>query len=472
MVAVRRVLVFIPGWIALAAMYLLVRAGGGRFVHEERLNGWGYLDLTALQNEFWPSITHLHIQPPLLNALAGWTLGDSGVMRLTWIYAIAAFVTVALVVDTLVLAGVRQRWASVVGVGYALLPATVVYAFFPYSPILIALFASAAVWGVARARTHPTVGVSISALGAAGLFTIRASFLWIVVLLWIVALALLLLRSSQRGSRWPGAVVLGAVSAFVLLLQSHYVLSFQSWTLSTWSSENLANGLLRLGLTDEAKAQLAAQDPCYAELVTGAWQPATAYQSCFGNISSLVSGATVVDQVYKSYPPDTLNYNYGLRRAIEPSWGKFVRDGFALEPQAVVRLTLGIETAPGTVELFLGRSDEVYPIFAMEKQAAPPVWVVLGVWSAVFPWLAWAVVLVGAAVAVFVRSARPAAVFWWAAALLVMHAIPSVVGEYGENARFRVEMDSVLLVAAILASGIVLRAVKVKRDQPVRDLVA
>lgn len=455
-----RILPFVPGWIALAALYVLVRVGGGRFLHEERLNGWGYLDLAALENEFWASITHLHIQPPLLNALAGLTLGDSGVVRLTWIYALAAFVTVALVVDTLVLAGVRQRWAALAGVGYALLPATVIYAFFPYSPTLIALFASFAVWGVAQARTKPVWGVSISALGAVGLFTIRASFLWIIALAWIVALGVLLVRSSRQGRKWPGAVVLGASGAFVLVLQGHYLLSFQSWTLSTWSSENLANGMLRLGLTDEAKSELAAQDPCYAELITGAWQPATAYQSCFGNISSLVSGATVVDEEYKSAPPDTLNYNYGLRRAIEPSWAQFVRDGLALEPQAVVRLTLGIESAPGTVELFLGRSDDVYPIFSMQKQAAPAVWNALGVWSAVFPWVAWALVLVGAVVGVVVRSARPPSVFWWAGALLVLHAIPSVVGEYGENARFRAEMEPVLVIAAVLALGVMGSAVR------------
>ena len=106
---VKQVGPFVPGWVALGALYLLVLAGGGRFLHEERLNGWGYLDLTALQYEFWPSIVNLHMQPPLLNFLAGWTLGEAGIARLTWIYALAAFTTVALVVDTLVLSGVRRR---------------------------------------------------------------------------------------------------------------------------------------------------------------------------------------------------------------------------------------------------------------------------------------------------------------------------------------------------------------------------
>ena len=454
-----RIGAFLPGWFALGALYLLVLAGGGRFLHEERQNGWGYLDLTALQYEFWPSITSLHSQPPLLNLLVGWTQGDAGLSRLTWIYALAAFVTVALVVDTLVLARVRQRWAALAGLAYALLPATVIYAFFPYNTTLTALFASAAIWGVARARTMPVIGVSISALGATGLFTIRASFVWIVVLLWIAALAWLLFGRSSSDRKWIGGVVLGAMAAFVLVVQGHYLTSFQSWTLSTWSSENIANGMLRLGLTEEAKAELAAQDPCFAELATGAWQPVGAYQSCLANVTSVLSGTSVLDQEFKTAPPDTLNYNYGLRRAIEPSWAEFARTAISKEPQAFLRLTLGTEAAPGTIQLFLGRSDDVYTTLAIQKQAAPAVWNALGVWSAVFPWVAWILVIAGALVGLVFRSVRPPAVFWWAAVLLVAHAGPSVLGEYGENARFRAEMDSVLIVAAVIAAGVLMRAV-------------
>ena len=448
---------YLPGWLILGALFVLVRAGGGRFLHEERQNGWGYLDLTSLQYEYWESITHLHMQPPLLNALVGWTLGDAGITRLTWIYALAAFATVALVVHTLVLAGVRERWAGLAGAAYALLPATAVYAFFPYNTTITAFFAMVAVWGVARARTMPALGVGISAIGIFGLFTTRASFVWVVVLIWLAGLAIYLARTGARGSRWPGAVVLALFAALVIGLQGHYLLSFKSWTLSTWSSENLANGMLRLGLTEEGKAKLAAQDPCFADLTTGAWQPVSAYRACLVNIDSIITGASVVEQEFKIAPPDTLNYNYGLRRAIEPSWAAFVRSAFALEPQAVVRLTLGNEAAPGTISLFLGRSDDVYTTLAIQKQAAPAVWNALGVWSAVFPWLAWILVVIGAVVAAIRRTVHPPGVFWWAVALLVVHAGPSLLGDYGENARFRAELDPVLLVTAVLAAGVIIR---------------
>ncbi len=450
-----RLRVFVPGWLVLGGLYFLVLAGGGRFLHEERLNGWGYLDITSLQYDYWDSLANLHTQPPLLNALVGFTLGDEGVVRLTWIYALSAFATVGLVVGTLLLAGVSQRWASLGGVAYALLPATVLYAFFPYNVTLTAFFAAVAIWGVALARKRPTLGVSASACGAVALFTIRAPFAWIFVLFWVLALAVLLLRSVQHGSRWPGAIVLGLLMALVVVIQGHYLLSFQSWTLSTWSSENLSNGLLRLGLSEEAKAHLAGQDPCFAELTTGAWQPVSAYRSCLANVNSVLTGASVVDQEYKTAPPDVLNYNYGLRQAIEPSWAAFVRSGLRIDPQAVPRLAFGTGNAPGTVVLFLGRSDDVYTTLAMQKQAAPRVWEVLGAWSAVFAWIAWALVLAGALTGLLARRSRPPVVFWWAGALLVFHAVPSVLGEYGENARFRAELDSVLVVAATLACVVI-----------------
>ena len=200
---------------------------------------------------------------------------------------------------------------------------------------------------------------------------------------------------------------------------------------------------------------MAGQDPCFAELTTGAWQPVSAYRSCLANVNSVLTGASVVDQEYKTAPPDVLNYNYGLRQAIEPSWAAFVRSGLRIDPQAVPRLAFGTGNAPGTVVLFLGRSDDVYTTLAMQKQAAPRVWEVLGAWSAVFAWIAWALVLAGALTGLLARRSRPPVVFWWAGALLVFHAVPSVLGEYGENARFRAELDSVLVVAATLACVVI-----------------
>ena len=43
--------------------------------------------------------------------------------------------------------------------------------------------------------------------------------------------------------------------------------------------------------------------------------------------------------------------------------------------------------------------------------------------------------------------------FWFALVLLLLHAVPSIIGDYGENQRFRAELDPVLVVAMVLGLG-------------------
>jgi hypothetical protein len=468
-------IVSLPGMTVLGVLYAVVAFGEGRFLFEERQNGWGFLDLTALQYDYWGSLVNLHMQPPLLNALVGWTSGDAGITRLIWIYAIAVFVTVGLVGHTLLLTGLPRLWAAFAATAYALLPATVIFAFFPYGTTLIAFFAILAIWGVALLPRQLLVGVAVSAIGMTALFMIRATFIWVVVLGWLIALAVVLLRqrsacgpagsqvSGHGARRWPAVVVLVACASIVVVVQGHYFVSFQSWTLSTWSSENLGNALLRLGLTEPKKEELAQRDACYAQLVTGAWQPTGAYQACLSEDVDPLSGASVLDEEFKTAPLDTLNYNYGLRRTVEPQWNRFVREALAAEPQAIWRLTTGTPQAPGTVQLFLGRSDDVYTTLSIQKQSAPMLWEILGYWSAVFPYLAWLLVLLGLTFGVLVRHRKPSPVLWWALVLLIIHAVPSILGEYGENARFRAELDPVLVVAAVISVSWVINALRSQR---------
>jgi hypothetical protein len=61
----------------------------------------------------------------------------------------------------------------------------------------------------------------------------------------------------------------------------------------------------------------------------------------------------------------------------------------------------------------------------------------------------------------------------------VMHAVPSIFGDYGENQRFRAELDPVLMVAMVVGLGALVSlrrvaggACQTPSDEPSKDATA
>lgn len=446
---------FLPGAAIVLAVYAITVARGGRFLFEERFLVMQALDPRSLGNDPIPSLLSLHTQPPLMNAL--YALTDSAPERLGWIMLAAAVVTTLLVVDTVRASGRGDRWAAAAGALYALLPATVLYALFPYSTTVTALFAIVTVWGVARIRTWHGVGVAISAAGMGGLFLTRASFTWWVALGWLIALAVLAIR--QRGHAVSRALAIGmlvVVGAGVVAVQAHYWAAFRVPTLSSWSGENLSNALIEVGLSDEAKAWLSSQDPCFAQLIAaGAWAPTDVYGPCLDPAEEVRAGTPALDLVERPAPSMGINYNAGARLRLSDDWARFARAAVVTEPTALVRVAVGNAELEGSLARFLGRSDVYFETLDIQKASTPWLWNLLALWSAAFPVLAWLVVVAAAVRGLVQRRSRAwlPREFWFALALLLVHAVPSIIGDYGENQRFRAELDPVLVVAMVLGLG-------------------
>ena len=466
----RIALTYLPGVLVFVAIYGLTLARGGGFLYDERFLIMQALDPLALDRYPVAVLASLHTQPPLMNTL--YFLTDSVPSALGWVMAAAALVTVVLVTDTVRAAGAGRRWAAVAGAAYALLPATVLYSLFPYSTTVTALFATVTVWGVARSRTWRAYGLAISAVGMVGLFLTRASFAWWVVLGWFVALVLLAWRRRHReGVRAGGpalATALGLGVLSVVLVQGHYTAAFGIPTLSSWSGENVSNALIAVGLSDDAKARLSAADPCFAQLIAAqAWGPVEVYGPCIEPDEPIRGGTPALDLLVRSGPAGGINYNAGARLALADEWNRFARAAVQEEPSAVLRIVTGSAVREGSLARFMGRSDIYFETLEIPKATAPAVWNVLGVWSAVFPWLAWVLVLAAAAMGATVRRIRrglPTA-FWFGLALLVLHGVPSILGDYGENQRFRAELDGVLLATAALGLWVLVTAATSRRGE-------
>ena len=447
-------LCFVPGPIIWLLLYFGILHNGGRFLYEERFGLMQALDPNAVAQQFWPSLMTLHTQPPLLNGLYALTDGPDAPRTLGLIYAVASMITILMVIHTVRLVGLAAPWAAVAGVMYAMLPGTVLYSLFPYSTTVVALFMIACIWGVALSRLRPGFGIVVSGLAATGLFLTRASFAWAFALAWLVALGFLLRRLGPL-RREAGAIgVLATCAVVIVVLQAHYLTAFGTPTLSSWSGQNLYGAVSELGLSPEAKAALAAESPCFAELVAvGAWQPASAYPVCLGESGTPISGSIALDETDKRSPGVGINHNSGELLLLSERWSALSRAALMQEPAAEWRLIAGSDGRDGSLALFLGRSDIYYETLDLQKTFAPWMWSALGAWSWIFPKLAWAILLLALLRAAVDRAARrrvPTA-FWFASGLLIFHAAVSVAAEYGENQRFRAEADPVLVVAALLA---------------------
>jgi hypothetical protein len=447
---------FLPGAVIVLTIYAATVARGGRFLFEERFLVMQALDPRSLGNDPIPSLLSLHTQPPMMNTL--YALTDSAPERLGWIMLAATFLTTLLVVDTVRASGRGDHWAAAAGAFYALLPATVLYSLFPYSTTVTALFAIVTLWGVGRIRTWNGIGVAVSAMGMGGLFLTRASFAWWVALGWLLALAVLAARARWHAlTRGVAIATLAIVGAGVVSVQAHYWAAFRVPTLSSWSGENLSNALIEVGLSDEAKASLAAEDPCFAQLIAArAWGPTELYGPCLDPADEVKIGTPVLALVERPAPSMGINYNAGARLGLADDWVRFARAAVIAEPAALLRVVLGNTEFEGSLARFLGRSDVYFETLDIQKASTPWLWNVLALWSAAFPVLAWLVVVAASARGIVQRASRGwlPREFWFAAALLFLHAVPSVIGDYGENQRFRAELDPVLVVAMVLGLGV------------------
>lgn len=125
------------------------------------------------------------------------------------------------------------------------------------------------------------------------------------------------------------------------------------------------------------------------------------------------------------------------------------------DPMQLVRMAITTDYGPSGSGLGLYLSPaEDYP-FVKDIRDAHPLAVPLGLWSLLFPALAWSLVIFGAALALFGRNRglRGSVVFWAGVFLVTYHLAVNVLFEYSENMRYRAEIDAVLFTTAAIVVG-------------------
>lgn len=446
----------LPGVIAFLALYVATLGSGGFFAYTGRICAQQTLDATVLDADYWGSLLNLHIQPPLMNAIYGITDQVTGHSEgaLQIVMLIAAVVMVLVVPLTVHLAGAPHWLASATGLLVGILPTTVLYSLWPGSTILVSCFGMLALFGLALTRRHMVAGVLVSAIGMFGLFFVRASFVWVLALAWLAILVWIAMREAKGRTRTLSIMAVAVVGLGVLGTQAHYFTRFGLVTLSSFSGENMVNALRHGNLDPAETTRLVEQSTCYAQLLeVGPFQTAISYPDCLLLVDSPLLGHPVLDVEDKLDTTCSPNLNYGWRLSLAPVWTKLATQAIKDDPSSVWRIVAGHDGQPGSLAVFLSKGEDYYDVFAVHRAAMPQVWEPLSALSGVVPSLAWLFVIgsiLGGVIGRLLGRRWPVREFWLGVVLLLMHAVPSLVGDFGENHRFRAEFDSVLVTVAVL----------------------
>jgi hypothetical protein len=434
---------------------------------------WHYLGPHLLTDKPVESLLALHVQPPGLNAIRGLDLivTPGSHLLLTLVYLVLMLATVWLVVDALVELGLRPLWAGAVGVVFALLPATVLFAFSANSTIPTMTGCALAIWGVARLRRRPALGAVASAAGVVVLLVFRSSFVWLFALVWLAALAWLLWRSRAMTGRWSRAGVTGVVGAAVIViaLQAHYATSFGLVTLSSWAGENLFKALRQsnhLHVTPGAVAAASELGPCHASLVANiaeggdvAWQPAAFYAlpGCADLKPTELTGIEALDSPSADGLDDGAgqgNFNWAGRLRASAVFTDVMRVVVREDPKQLVYMALaGGPTGSRDSGLAIYLAPPEDSVFMAGRRPAYPNKTFGGVMGLYFAPVALFLTAAGVALALSRRDRsrlRPQPVVWFGVGMIGYHVAVSTLVEYGENNRFQAEISPVLVVVAAL----------------------
>jgi len=441
------------------ACHALARLLGARFDNSPREVFWQFIPRTELSADPLGSIWFFHAQPPAVNLPFVVTdrLGAAGVLTLEVLLVLTGLATVLLVGDIVRVWTASRRTAVLTAVIAGALPSTTLFGLWLYPTLPIALLLLVTIWGITRGVVLQTRWpLILSAFAITGLFLVRATVIWPLAIAWLGVVAWAAWR--QGGARRRTVTIpLATCLAVIVVFTIKNVVLFGSPTQSSWAKENYANVMLNV-LTDAEEAALAAQDPCFAELVqVGAFAPVEDYPVCLAEAPHRgpSNRSAVLDE--SRWQNGRVNYNHRDRLALSERWGDLVAHGVRDSPAAVLRVLAPVQVNGnhewGSPVLLLGPSTRY--VFVRENVAALDTAGVI--WMAAFSMLppiaalAW---VIGTLRLLAGRGWRHSAgrAYLAASALVATLSGAYLLLEFGENQRFQVEVLYAWLALGVTAA--------------------
>jgi hypothetical protein len=242
------------------ALYTLIGLTGQRFSTAYLTYGWQLAPYRDLRAHPWSSTWNLHVQPPLWNLTVG-TIGRwspfTDALSFQLLMACAGALGAALLADALICRGVPGRWAVPLAVVAMGAPDVIMYGFGVTYELPVATALIALVWAVSRGarsedhRGRWLVGVAVTATVITMTRTVYHP-LWLVAVLAMVAWWW---RSRLDRRMIVGAALVPLIAVGGWMVKNQALVGRP--TLSTWSGMNLQRAVIPVLDLDELNRMVA-----------------------------------------------------------------------------------------------------------------------------------------------------------------------------------------------------------------------
>jgi len=420
-----------------------------------------FIGSEELQQASWSELLNIHSQPLGFNAVLKFTdqFGVNSEVILVIGLVTMAFLGVWMTADIACRLTGSTRWGVVAGLLAGALPGTTYYSLWVFYTLPVAFLLTATVWGMVRAARTGSIAaltLSIMAIVLAALF--RSSIVWLFVIAWI-ALNIPTIRRVLRNATVPRRLIALVIAGLALLglgsLQANAFSSFGSITLSSWGAENSAKAL-QTTMSDGEIQELVGDDTCLSQVLeTGVFRPIDEYPPCSRETDDSVSGASPLLTQY-FWANGAANMNHRERLALSEQWLTFSARAIADDPTRVLRIPLpSLENEErGTVIRFLWPASWYWLIDGNVNKGgiAATVWIVAFAWVPIAMLL---LILIGLVRARHLWSSDAVGrrLFRVATTPVLVLTVLYLFLETGENERFRVEMDWLLVALGISVLG-------------------
>lgn len=317
---------------------------GGARLHRD-IGLMAFVGPTELRSAPWGDLLMIHAQPPGFSALLKFAdaFGRHSETILLTVLISAAVAGIWMTSDITYRLTGQVHWGVMAGLFAGAAPGTTFYSLWVFYTIPTAFLLTASVWGMVRAaHSGSVVALTTSVVAISVVALVRASVVWILVLVWLAVNARIIrdvLRQTNSArailSLVIGLTALGGLAA----VQGHAFATFKSITLSSWGSENIAKAI-RTTMSDDEVFKLAGNDSCLvAVLQTGVLRPVDEYPPCARAVQ--FEGSSQSELLTKEYwDHGSANMNHIQRLGVAEEWQAFVIAAVRDDPTRIIRVLL------------------------------------------------------------------------------------------------------------------------------------
>jgi len=327
------------------------------------------------------------------------------------------------------------------------------------------------VYGAVRGRaTGKSNYYIMSIVSVTALFLWRSSVVWPMPIAWMIFVNVIAMKEivGIRSKRFLKLFVFSIFSLLIVVLFSaKNNLVFATSTQSSWSAENYAK-VLFYSASEKELDQIALKNDCFKELVrVGVFQDINNYPSCtkgFTPSAEYLNKILVLNQ--DIWPDGIPNFNSEKRLLLQEKWREFDIEFIKSNPKVLFRVLWPSfsDERRGSVVQFLWITTD-YKFLAENRQslgAIGKVWELSTFWIGPISLIFWIFLFYSHRI-LNISVKRDLVLQTGVSIFIFVLLMEYVFLEIGENQRYRVEIEPLILVMGITGFTQFLRCLEINK---------